>query len=128
MLLLHYAEQGYAVRYTTNGSVRNIKDTLSHDRTAKEIVLLDDCLEQYYFSMKENQEAELTALIDYMKIHENKKIILNSRITVLNEAKERSDAFNVFVRSNKISKYVINMDTLHPIEKAEIFYSHLISN
>jgi len=127
MLLLHYAEQGYAVRYTTNGSVKDIKDALSHDRAAKEIVLLDDCLGQYYFSMKENQEAELTALIDYVKIHENKKIILNSRITVLNEAKERSDAFNVFMKSNKISKYVINMDTLHPIEKAEIFYSHLVS-
>jgi len=127
MLLLHYAEQGYAVRYTTNGRVKDIKDSLSLDRTAKEIVLLDDCLGQYYFSMKENQEAELTALIDYVKIHENKKIILNSRVTVLNEAKERSDVFNVFMKSNKISKYVINMDTLHPIEKAEIFYNHLIS-
>ena len=45
----------------------------------------------------------------------------------MNEAKERSESFNVFMRSNKISKYVINMDTLHPIEKAEIFYNHLIS-
>jgi hypothetical protein len=126
MLTLYYATQGYAVRYTTNGEISDIKKALSADKDAKEILLLDDCLGQHYFNMKETQENELTSLAQYIKLHENKKLILNSRVTILNEAMERSKSFSDFIEEKKLNKFTINMDTIHQIEKARIFYNHLI--
>ena len=126
MLALYYATQGYAVRYTTNNDISDMKRALSTDIEAKEIVLLDDCLGQHYFNMKETQENELTSLAQYVRLHDNKKLILNSRIKILNEAMERSKSFNLFFQEKKINKLTINMNTIHPIEKARIFYNHLV--
>jgi hypothetical protein len=126
MLVLYYASQGYRVRYTTNGDITDIKKSLSNDRDCKEIVLLDDCLGQHYFNMKQTQENELLSLIKYIKLTPNKKLILNSRITIFNEAKERSIEFNKFFQERKIRNYLINMEQITPVEKAKIFYNHLV--
>jgi len=126
MLVLYYASQNYTVRYTTNGDISDIKRALSSNNDLKEIVLLDDCLGQHYFNMKETQESELTYLIKYIKMHENKKLILNSRITILNEAKQRYEQFNLFFKEKKINEITINLDSISALEKAKIFYNHLI--
>jgi hypothetical protein len=126
MLVLFYASQGFRVRYTTNGDIADIKKSLSGDKDCKEIVLLDDCLGQHYFNMKHTQENELLSLITHIKFSTNKKLILNSRITIFNEAKERSIDFNRYIRDKKIKNYTINMDDISLLEKAKIFYNHLI--
>ncbi|MBT2283626.1 restriction endonuclease [Paenibacillus polymyxa] len=125
MIVLYYATQGYRVRYTTNGDINDIKKSLSSEKTSKEIVLLDDCLGQHYFNMKQTQENELLSLIKFVKLSNNKKLILNSRITIFNEAKERSIDFNNFFQQRKIRNFTINMDEISPLEKAKIFYNHL---
>ena len=56
----------------------------------------------------------------------NKKIILNSRITIFNEAKDRSYEFKMFFQENKINNHIISMEDITPIEKAKILYNHLI--
>jgi hypothetical protein len=126
MLILFYATQGYRVRYTTNGDICDIKKSLSSEKEYKEIVLLDDCLGQHYFNMKHTQESELLSLIKHVKLSKNKKLILNSRITIFNEAKERSLEFNVFFQEKKIRNFTINMDEITTLEKAKILYNHLI--
>ncbi|MEG2288425.1 MAG: restriction endonuclease [Clostridium sp.] len=126
MLVLYYATQGYRVRYTTNGDISDIKKSLSSEKECKEIILLDDCLGQHYFNMKHTQENELLSLIKYVKLSKTKKLILNSRITILNEAKERSIDFNIFFREKKIRSFTINMNEITQLEKAKIFYNHLI--
>lgn len=126
MLVLYFASQGYRVRYTTNGDISDIKKSLSSDKECREIVLLDDCLGQHYFNMKYTQENELLSLIKYVKLSKNKKLILNSRITIFNEAKERSLEFNIFFQEKKIRNFTINMDEITSLEKAKIFYNHLI--
>ncbi len=125
MLVLHFASENYRVRYTTNGDISNIKRSLSADSSAKEVVLLDDCLGQHYFNMKYTQENELLSLVKYIKLNKNKLLILNSRITIFNEAKERSEEFNMFMQGNKINIHTINMDLIGTLEKAKIFYNHL---
>ncbi len=125
MLVLYFANEGYRVRYTTNGDISNIKRSLSSDRNIKEIILLDDCLGQCYFNMKDTQENELLSLIKYIKSNTNKLLILNSRITIFNEAKERSDEFKMFMLGEKIKIHTINMDLISNVEKAKIFYNHL---
>jgi len=126
MLILYYATQGYRVRYTTNGDIANLKQALSSDKTSKEIVLLDDCLGQIYFKIKDTQESELLTLIKYIKASKNKKMILNSRITIFNEAKERFGEFRIYFQEKKIRNFTINMDEITYLEKAKIFYNHLV--
>lgn len=126
MLVLYFSVQGYRVRYTTNGDMTDIKKSMSSDKDCKEIVLLDDCLGQHYFNMKNTQESELLSLIKFVKLFKNKKIILNSRITIFNEAKDRSYEFKMFFQEKKIKNHTINMDDITTLEKAKIFYNHLI--
>ena len=90
MLILHYAANGYKVRYTTNTSdLQTLKKTISQNPEEKEIILIDDCFGQAYFKMKETQSNELTALIKYVSISTNKLLILNSRITIFKESKNQ---------------------------------------
>ena len=126
MLVLYFASNNYSVRYTTNGDISDIKKSLSIDKENKEVIFLDDCLGQHYFNLKETQGSELTSLANFVKMHKNKILILNSRLTILNEAKERDAPFNIFFEKKNIEKLTINMDTISSLEKALIFYNHLV--
>ncbi|OEF96561.1 restriction endonuclease [Desulfuribacillus alkaliarsenatis] len=128
MLVLYFATQGYRIRYTTNGSISDLKKSLSAAAECKEVVLLDDCFGQHYFNMKDSQETELLYLAKYIKINPNKILILNSRITIYNEAKERSDELKMFIKGEKVKVHTIDMDLISDLEKAKIFYNHLIYN
>lgn len=128
MLILYYATQGYKVRYTTNGEISDIKRALSSDKDDKEVVLLDDCLGQCYFKIEETQEEELISLIKYIKNNPNKILILNSRVTIFNEAKEKSQSFERFIDSEKIKVHVIDMDNMKTEEKARILFNHIYFN
>ncbi len=128
MLVIYFADCGYSVRYTTNGDISDIKKSLSSNKAQKEIVLLDDCLGQHYFKMSDSQEIELLALIKYIKANPNKLLILNSRITIFNEAKERSTDFRFYVNKNKLEIHTLNMDQISLFEKAKILYNHLTFN
>lgn len=128
MLILYYANEDYRVRYTTNGEISSIKKAISTDKDTKEVILLDDCLGQYYFKMKDTQENELISLIKYIKSNPKKILILNSRVTIFNEAKEHSLEFCDFITNKKINIKTIDMDKISPIEKAKIFYNNLYFN
>ena len=128
MLVLKYVEQGYKVRYTTNNDVSNLKKSISSNPELKEIILLDDCLGQHYLKMGEQKENEIISLIKYVKLHTNKVLVMNSRITILNEAKKKSEEFNNIIEDKDIRVYTINMDNISLIEKAKILYNHIYFN
>ncbi len=88
MLAIYYASKGYRIRYTTNGDISDIKNAISIQKDLPEIILLDDCLGQHYFRMKETQGNELLSLVKYVACHKNKKLIMNSRVTIFQQAKE----------------------------------------
>lgn len=124
MLLLKMVAEGYRAKYTTNGNISDVKKSLSVNPELKEIILLDDCLGQYYFKMNQSIESELISLIDYVKMHPSKLLIMNSRITIYNEAKERSLSFKYLDEGDKIKKYIINADTLNQGDRVRILYNH----
>lgn len=128
MLILKYVEKGYIVRHSTNNDIANLKKSISSNPDVKEIILLDDCLGQHYLKMEEKQENEIISLIKYVNLHKNKILIMNSRITIFNEAKERSEEFNSIVEDKKIKIYTINMNNIDFVEKAKILYNHLYFN
>ncbi|MHB9940524.1 hypothetical protein CF065_02540 [Clostridium sporogenes] len=125
MLALFFASIKYRIRYTTNGDIKDLKKSISSDRKSKEVILLDDCLGQHYFKMKDTQENELLSLIKYISMNPNKVLILNSRVTIFNEAKERSHEFKIFVEDKKIKLHILNMNKVSVSDKGLIFYNHL---
>ena len=129
MLVLYYAAQGYQVRYTTNGADLNtLKRSMSRDPDKKEIVLVDDCFGQAYFEMKESQNNELLSLIKYIRMSKNKLLILNSRVTIYQEAKSRSVDLVKSFDKKEYKVLIIDMDCLSAVEKAKILYNHLAFN
>lgn len=129
MLVLYFATQGYRVRYTTDGNnISALKRSLSPDPNAKEIILLDDCLGQAYFNMKESQGNEILSIIRHIKFHKNKILILNSRVTIYQEAREQTPELVKSFDTNEYRVLMINMDKISDLEKAKILYNHLSFN
>ncbi len=128
MLLLFFASNNYSVRYVTDNNIKDIKNILSRDPAKKEIILLDDFLGQHYLKLSDKQPNELKALIAFIEKNTNKKIILNSRITIINEAYSSSiDFANLFDTYEK-DNYLIDLDKMSYLEKAQILYNHLYFN
>jgi len=129
MILLYYISKGYKVRYTTDGTdLSSLKKALSQNPTDKEFILLDDCLGQAYFNMKETQGNQLTALIRYVNMHENKILVLNSRVTIYRDASAKSAELNKLFKGDECKIYTLNMSELNNLEKAKILYNHLYFN
>lgn len=126
MIVLYYSSLGYRVRYTTDTSdIKELKRSISLNKDEKEIVLLDDCFGQAYFSMKETQGKELISLIRFINSTKNKYLILNSRVTIYQEVQERTPEFVKCFKNNEFKLFILNIDGISDIEKAKIFYNHL---
>lgn len=129
MLVLHYAAMGYRVRFSTNVSdLDELKKSLSRNPDIKEIILVDDCFGQAYFNMKESQNAEIISLINYVNLSANKLLILNSRITILKEAKEQKPELVKCFEGKQCKVYILDMTAMDSVEKAKIFYNHIVFN
>ena len=125
MLALYFAANGYRIRYTTNNDLSDLKASLSREKDRTEVLLLDDCLGQHYFRMQETKERELLALMRYIRLNPKKILIMNSRVTIFKEAKERSSEFRYFLDDEKLKIRTIEMTSLSREEKGQIFYNHL---
>ena len=129
MLVLYYAANDYRVRYSTNVSdLDELKKSLTRNPDIKEIILVDDCFGQAYFNMKESQNSEILSLINYVNASTNKRLILNSRITILNEAKEQTPELLKCFEEKQCRVYFLDMDAMDNVEKARIFYNHITFN
>lgn len=125
MLALYYASKGYRIRYTTNGELTDLKRALSAQKDLKEVLLLDDCLGQHYFKMKETAQNELLSLVKYVSMNRNKKLIMNSIVTIFQEAKERSIEFKQFAEDERFRIKVLDMGKISIADKGKIFYNHI---
>lgn len=127
MLVLHYAAQGYQVRYTSDVTdLAALKNSISHDPDKKEIILLDDCFGQAYFEMQAKQSTALVQLIKYVKKHHPTKVlILNSRVTIFQEAMERQQELVRCIDRKDFRVHVLDMNNLSQEERAKILYNHL---
>lgn len=129
MLVLHYAAMRYRVRFSTNVSdLDQLKKSLSRNPDVKEIILVDDCFGQAYFNMKESQNSEIISLINYVNFSANKLLILNSRITILKEAKEQKPELVKCFEGKQCKVYILDMTAMDSVEKAKIFYNHIVFN
>ena len=129
MIVLKFLSEGYSVRYTTDGeNLSGLKKSLSDNRGKKEIIFLDDCFGQCYFKMKDTQSNELLSLLMHVKMNNNKILLLNSRITILNEAKKNNEELSKEIGNDKVKLKMLYIKDISNMEKARIFYNHLFFN
>lgn len=124
MIALKYLSVGYKIYCVYNNSIQSLKKSISRDPTAKELIVLDDSLGQYYFNMQESRENELISLLKYIGAHQNKAIVLNSRVTIFNESKSRSLELSKLIDNKGLKVHTINIDNVSMLEKAKILYNH----
>ncbi|WP_214630354.1 restriction endonuclease [Paenibacillus agaridevorans] len=129
MLVAHCVKEGFRLKYVSNNSIQQIKDSLYNDND-KEIIIINDFLGQHYISYKQELLNELKSLIIYFLKNNlsTKKLILNSRVTILNEVMNRNNDFNQFINDDIVRKIRVNISELTLKEKAEILYSHVYYN
>lgn len=109
--------------YSSYGSINKIKDKMSLNPNMKELIYIDDFLGQIYFDLQQDKISNIIGFIDTIKMYKNKFLLLNTRITVLNEA---SKQYKRFLNSlEKIGIHQIELKNISRIEKAKILYNHL---
>lgn len=126
MLARYFCEEGYRPLYASNNSLRDIKKSLYDD--SLEIIILNDFLGQHYLKCKHELIEELKTLVIYISRSRSKKLILNSRITILNEAIRINPELELFLDDMKITRYNIDIDKVSYLEKARIYYLHLLNH
>lgn len=109
--------------YSSYGNISSIKNIISRDVNSKELIYIDDFLGQIYLDLKNEKVSNLNALIEYIKLNKNKYLLLNSRITILNEACNKYPSFDKKIE--KMNIYQIEVKNLTRLEKAKILYNHL---
>lgn len=125
MLALASAADGYTVRYSSDNDAQKIKRVMAADGGLKEVVILDDFLGQRVLDVTGNGLKNITSLVSYVKRNENKRLILNSRFTILNEAKHNSDDFLRLIGKMRNSIRVVNSNELSDLDKARVLRSNL---
>jgi len=125
MILLYYISKGYDVRYVTNNDIVDIKKTISQDLNKKEVIFFDDFLGQHYMNLKDSLPNELKSLISFIEKSKHKKVIMNSRIIILNEAIRKSISLREFIEEHRDNKYLLDLNEMSKYEKAKILYNHL---
>lgn len=125
MLALASAADGYTVRYSSDNDAQKIKRVVSADASLKEVVILDDFLGQRVLDVTGNGLKNVTSLVSYIQRNKNKRLILNSRFTILNEAKHNSDDFLRMIGKIRKSIQVINSNKLSDLDKARVLCSNL---
>lgn len=118
---------GYSIHYSQGTDIDEIINSISDDPTKKELFYLDDFLGTIYLELYNNSLTnKIKTLISVISRNSNKKLILNSRITILNEAKEINDNFKDCI--DNIKNITINVDEMTVNERALILYKYLYYN
>lgn len=128
MLILKFLSRDYKVTYVSNNELSELKSSISMNDKVKEIILLDDFLGEHYVNLKSGIDRELKSLFSYVKNNQNKKLILNSRITIYNDAKMKKYKLNEILEEEYIENILINIDKVNNYDKAKIFVNHLRVN
>lgn len=123
MLILYALSKDYSIRYSTSNDIGKIKQAISNNPIVKELIYIDDFLGQSYLELKSDKINELHSLISYVKSYKNKLIILNSRITVHNEAGKRFETY--YEMLTKLNVAFIDVSQMSNLDKAKILYNHL---
>lgn len=120
-LLLYYSSLGYSL-HCISEEVHEAESVFINDE--KQIFFFDDFLGRNYLeALSGYKGSNIVSFIKRIKKSENKKFILTSRTTILNQGKILNDVFH----NNNIQRneFEISFDSFSVIDKAKILYNHI---
>lgn len=90
----------------------------------KQFFLYDDFLGRNYLDALRNKEdSKIIRFINRFKKCENKKLVLTSRTTILNQGKATSEIFHI--NNTDRHEYEVELKNLDIVDKARVLYNHL---
>ena len=95
----------------------------SFNKDDLEIIILDDFLGQSYLEKSNDELNEIISIIEYVKGNSKKYLILNSRLNVLSDVRIKNEKFSRLLDLLDNNNYMIDMDNITLLEKAEILFN-----
>ena len=126
MIALHLSVADYENHYSSCNSLNLLKNVSSADDDSKELFVLDDFLGQRNLDAEMDQIRELVTFLRYISRSKRRRVVLNSRISIFNEAKFRDDSFSQFIKCISSCIVTIDTSTMTLVDKGRIFISNLM--
>lgn len=90
----------------------------------RQLFLYDDFLGRNYFDALLNKEdSKIVRFINRIKNKEDKKFVLTSRTTILNQGKRTSELF--YIHNTEQHEYEVEIKNASLIDKAKVLYNHI---
>lgn len=128
MIVLEYLINDYQLIYASTNDLTKVKEAILQSSQNKQIVLLDDFLGHHYLKIDDTKSSELRMLISFIKTLDNTKLLLNSRITILNEAIQGDIKFRELYENYINYEFRMDKNSVSSEERYQIFKKHLITN
>lgn len=120
-LCLNYILEGYQLVYIESDIEEGDKII---EPDTKQLFLYDDFLGRNYLEALRNKEdSKIVRFINRIRFKPEKKLILTSRTTILNQGKASSELF--FINNTEKHEYEVEVKNLDIIDKAKVLYNHL---
>jgi adenylate kinase family enzyme len=120
-LCLHYIIEGYELIFIES-DIDEGEKVLSPEK--KQLFLYDDFLGRNYLDALRNKEdSKIVRFISRIRASDNKKLILTSRTTILNQGKASSELF--YINNTEKHEYEVEVKNLNTLDKAKILYNHI---
>ncbi len=125
MITLHLCAANYKVVFSSCNKLSSLKSVSSVVDDPYELYVLDDFLGQRNLDAEIDQMRELVTFLRFVSPSRHRRVVLNSRISIFNEARRRDDSFRQFV--DNISSSIVTIDTssMTLADKGRIFVSNL---
>lgn len=124
MIALQLIKAGFKIIYSSCNNLDRIKNAIE-DNCEKTLFILDDFLGQRCLDIDSSRMRELVTLLRYTSKLKNCYTVLNSRISILNEAKRIDDPFKKFIDSMRAGIVVIDTTEMSLLDKARIMLANL---
>jgi adenylate kinase family enzyme len=120
-LCLHYVAQGYTY-LKIDEDIREAESVFNPD--TKQIFYFDDFLGRNYLeALRGHEGSQITQFIKRISASKNKKFVLTSRSTILNQGTYLIDSFEH--ANTKRNEYELKIQLLTDMDKAHILYNHI---
>ena len=129
-MLIRYlliSNKEYRLTSVSNNDLSKVIESMQQNDNP-EIIFLDDFLGQTFLSISDKLINELKSLLKSTKIYKNKKVILNSRITILNKAKNEKEEFEKLMDEIGIKECLIDVNEITKLDRARILYNLMYHN
>lgn len=120
-LCLHYIAQDYAY-LKIDHDIREAESIFDPD--TKQIFYFDDFLGRNYLeALKGHEGSQITQFIKRISANKNKKFVLTSRSTILNQGKYLIDSLDH--ANTKRNEHELKIKSLTEMDKAHMLYNHI---